>query len=307
MQRLDVFLQTSDPLFCFTEVDFNPLKAVFPELEIVHHQTEADLLRALPEIEYLDTWVFEKAWFTQAPKLKQLFTPAAGRDYVKTHPNVMTNFGTFHGELMAETTLGLMLNFSLRLPEFQRQQQSTVWQRLPLRRLANQTALILGYGSIGRVCGQLLSGFGMTVFGVQRQPSAPCDGDVQVISVAELASYLPKADHIISFLPGGESTQHFIGARELQLMSPTAYFYNLGRGTTVDERALLDALQNDRLAGAALDVTEIEPLPKDSPLWGTSRLIVLPHTSAYFEEYRHAHVTELTNIIGTSHQTDGKN
>jgi phosphoglycerate dehydrogenase-like enzyme len=307
MPRLDVFLQTGDPLFCFNEVDFKPLQAAIPELEIVHHQTEADLLTALPDIECLDTWVFEEAWFAKAPKLKQLFTPAAGRDYVKTHPDVITNFGTFHGELMAETTLGLMLNFSLRLPEFQRQQENAVWQRLPLRRLANQTALILGYGSIGRVCGQLLSRFGMTVFGVQRQPPAPHDGGVQVISVAELTSYLPKADHIISFLPGGENTQHFIGARELQLMSPTAYFYNLGRGTTVDEQALLAALQNEKLAGAALDVTEIEPLPKDSPLWGSSRLVLLPHTSAYFEEYRHAHVTELTNIIGTSHQTDGKN
>ena len=203
---------------------------------------------------------------------------------------------------MAETTLGLILNFTLRLDEFKQQQKDRLWQRLPLRRLSNQTALILGYGSIGRVCGQLLAAQGMKVIGTQRHPETNYDGEVELIEIQRLEEYLPHADHVISFLPGDSSTKHFVSADRLNLMSPNAYLYNLGRGTTIDESALIDALQNGTIAGAALDVTEIEPLPAESGLWGNPKVVLLPHSSAYFDEYRTEHVKELTDLVTTKYQ-----
>lgn len=306
MKHLHVYLSSPDPLFDFCEQDFKPLSQVHPEIDLVFHHSEDDLIKALPEVEFLDTWFFEQEWYDSAPNLKQVFTPAAGQEYVKTHPNVPVRFGTFHGELMAQTALGLILNFTLRLQEFKQQQQDKLWQRLPLRSIQGQTALILGYGSIGRVCGQLLSRCGMKVIGVKRQPETNLDGAVKIISTAELHHHIGGADHVISFLPGGASTLEFISREQLDKFAKTAYFYNLGRGTTVDEQALIDALQNNRLAGAALDVTASEPLPTASPLWGHPKVVILPHSSAYFEEYRNAHVTEVTDLITAQKQANNR-
>ena len=297
MKQLHIYLNSDDPLFAFDQNDFEVMRDAHPDLELVFLKHENELLEALPNIEYLDTWFFEVEWYEKAIRLKEIFTPAAGKEYVKTHPNVKVNFGTFHGALMAEATLGLILNFTLRLQEFQYQQTRKIWRRLPLKSIRNQTALILGYGSIGRVCGQLLHQYGMKVIGTKRDPQQTHDGGIQIISVEEVLDHLPAADHIISFLPGDATTNKFVSAEMLKLMSSSAYFYNLGRGTSVDESALLAALQNNELAGAALDVTEIEPLPAESGLWADPRVVLLPHTSAYFEEYRSAHVTEVTDIM----------
>lgn len=295
--QLDIYLKTPAPLFSFDPADFEPLLKALPEMKLVFHESEAAMLEALPDIEYLDTWVFESTWYERAEKLQQIYTPAAGKNFVKTHPDIPVSFGKFHGPLMAETTLGLILNFNLRLIDFRTQQKEHLWQRLPLQRLHGQTALILGYGSIGAACGHLLSQLGMNVLGTKRQPTTDLDGDVQLISIANLPEYLPRADHVISFLPGDDDTKDFVSDEFLHLMSPKAYFYNLGRGTTVDEAALLDALQQNKIAGAALDVTGIEPLPPTSLLWDHPKIVVLPHTSAYFADYRHAHVTELTEQL----------
>ncbi len=297
MPQLDIFLKVPDPLFTFSRKDFEPLQAAYPDLHLVLHEDEAAFRAALPDIEYLDTWFFQTDWYEEARNLKQIFTPAAGKNFVKTSPEVDVHFGTFHGPLMAETTLGLILNFTLRLPQFRRQQADHTWQRLPLKRLSGQRVLILGYGSIGRVCGQLLSQFGMEVYGTNRQPTSELDGAVRLISIDQLPEYMPRVDHLVSFLPGNSDTERFLTRDRLQTLPPHAYFYNLGRGTTVDENALLAVLDENRLAGAALDVTSVEPLPGDSPLWDHPKVVLLPHSSAYFEEYRAAHVTELTEII----------
>ena len=230
--QLDIYLKTPAPLFSFEPADFEPLVKDLPETKLVFHESEAAMLKALPNIEYLDTWFFESAWYQRADQLRQIYTPAAGKNFVKTHPEVPVSFGKFHGPLMAETTLGLILNFNLRLVDFKTQQSDHIWQRLPLQRLHGQTALILGLGSIGAACGQLLGKLGMHVVGTRRQPTANFDGGVQIISIEDLPEFLPKADHVISFLPGTDATTHFVSSEFLQHMSPNAFnntlcFYTL--------------------------------------------------------------------------------
>ena len=299
-ETLHIYLNAEASMFHFEPGDFRNFQALLPEVELKFLHTEFELIEALPNLVWLDTWHFEAGWYERAPNLKAVFTPAAGNDWVDSDPGkkaVRTVYGTFHGEMMAETALGLVLDSSLNLTEYATQQQSKAWYRRPARLLRNQSILILGYGHVGRKCGALLSDLGMSVWGQTRSPHQSHDGKVRLVGLEDLDQILPKVDHVISFLPGAESTRHFVGKAILELMSNSAYFYNFGRGSTLDEAALLCALDNGEIAGAALDVTQIEPLPATSDLWHHPKIRLLPHASAYFEEYRALHVTELTNLM----------
>jgi len=295
---LHLYLNADDAAFSFEADDFNLFKDTHPNIQLEFIESEAELLQQLPTIEWLDTWYFDASWFSLAPNLRAIFTPAAGRENAAVDPQgrVPTYYGTFHGKMMAESALALILHFSLNLPRYQSQQKDEIWQRIPSRLLSNQTALIIGYGNVGRHTGKLLASLGMTVWGHQRQPASKYDDSVRLIPQSDLDEILPLADHIISFLPGGTATHHFISAARLSLISPRAFLYNFGRGTTIDEPALINALQNKRIAGAGLDVTESEPLPAGSALWQLPNVMLLPHASSYFEEYRSLHVTEFTKL-----------
>lgn len=295
-QKLHVFLKADDNRFSFAERDFARFTGQHPDVEVQLIESEQELLASLDDIVWLDTWHFSPEWYALAPRLKGVFTPAAGRENVAQDPaaRVPVHYGTFHGVMMAESALAMILHFSANLHRYHHQQADKVWQRIPSRRLSSQTALVVGYGHIGKQCGRLLDSLGMTVWGHQRQPTESHDGQIELISQAQLDDYLPRADHIISFLPGDSSTRRFFSAGRLARLSPSAYLYNFGRGTTIDETALIDALQSGKIAGAGLDVTEIEPLPLQSALWELPGVMLLPHASAYYEEYRQLHVTELT-------------
>ena len=300
-EKLHILLNAADDKFTFREADFTTFCRQHPNIEILVLHSEAALIEALPDIVWLDTWNFSASWYARAPNLKGIFTPAAGKEYVAADPNqqVPVYHGTFHGELMAQSALAMVLHFSLNMHHYQEQQQQKVWRRLPARLLSSQSALVVGYGHIGRQCGQMLANNGMQVWGHQRSPQTDQDGSVQLISQQQLDEFLPKADHVISFLPGGEETLHFFSEERLGLLAPGAFIYNFGRGTTIDEQALLAALQNDCIAGAGLDVTETEPLPGNSALWQHPAVLLMPHASAYYEEYRQRHVTELTEIANS--------
>jgi len=297
-ETLHIYLNSDDAKFNFSSSDFSEFATAHPSTALQFLKSEQELLETLPAISALDTWHFEKSWFALGPKLRHLFTPAAGREHVARDESekVKTHYGTFHGTMMAQSALTLILQFSLKLPQYRSQQQNHTWQRIPARLIRNQTALIIGYGHIGKQTGALLSGLGMTVWGHQRQPKGQMDGSVTLVPESQLDHYLPLADHVISFLPGGDTTRHFISEAFIKRMSPNAFLYNFGRGSTIDEDALLAALQQRNLAGAGLDVTETEPLPSNSGLWDEPNAILLPHASSYFEEYRSLHVAELTKL-----------
>jgi phosphoglycerate dehydrogenase-like enzyme len=118
----------------------------------------------------------------------------------------------------------------------------------------------------------------MRVIGVRRS-AYPVRGVTQVYTTKQLTSALAQADHVALCLPLTDATRHFIGAKELRAMRPTAYIYNVGRGASIDQNALIEALQKGAIAGAGLDVTDPEPVPPDSPLWGMPNVILSQHTS----------------------------
>jgi phosphoglycerate dehydrogenase-like enzyme len=196
---------------------------------------------------------------------------------------VLTNSASVHSEACATHALSFMLAQSRHLPlalKTRAASGSAAWWEIrgssvPLR---GQTVLILGYGTIGRRLAEMLRPFDMKVIAFRRNPRG--DEGVPVISEDRLHEVLTnEADHVVNILPDNAETRHFFDAARLSSIKPGAVFYNIGRGSTVDQTALLETLRSGRLAAAWLDVTEPEPLPDDHPLWNEPRCYITPHTA----------------------------
>jgi phosphoglycerate dehydrogenase-like enzyme len=143
--------------------------------------------------------------------------------------------------------------------------------------LQGETVLILGYGTIGKRLTQLLQPFGLDVIAYRRH--ARGDETVPVVTEARLAATLGRADHVVNILPDSSQTRGFFSADRLAQFKLGAVFYNIGRGTTVDQEALVQALRNGPLKAAWLDVTEPEPLPDSHPLRHLPNCFITPHTA----------------------------
>jgi phosphoglycerate dehydrogenase-like enzyme len=173
----------------------------------------------------------------------------------------------------------MLLRHARRLPEFEANQREHAWQRVECDELTGKTLVVVGVGGIGREVARLASAFGMRVLGVRRSPGP--EPHVEALYPPErLAEVLPQADYLVLACPLTRETRGLINAERLALLTPDAYLVNIARGGVVVEAALIEALRAGRLAGAALDVFEQEPLPPESPLWSLPNVIVTPHNSA---------------------------
>jgi phosphoglycerate dehydrogenase-like enzyme len=148
-----------------------------------------------------------------------------------------------------------------------------------LTELNGQLLLIVGYGSIGRELARRARAFDMRVWGVTRSGKGNTTDVEKILPVAEMEDALPQADYIVLAAPETQETQQLIGAAQIAKMKRGAKLINVGRGSLLDEAALIRALETGALSGAALDVTATEPLPLDSPLWKARNLFITPHTS----------------------------
>jgi len=195
---------------------------------------------------------------------------------------VFTNASEVFADPCAQHVLAMMLALGRNLlPSHRDQLGGHDWnyeqRRYDSRLLTGQTVLLLGYGGIGRRLAALLAPFGMTVYAVRRRIHS--ETGVRIIPEEKLSSVLPRADHVVNILPDNETTRGYVNARRLSCCKPGARFYNVGRGTTVDDQAVLAALQSGRLGAAYLDVFEPEPLAPDHPYWTTPNCFVTPHTA----------------------------
>jgi D-2-hydroxyacid dehydrogenase (NADP+) len=264
----------------------------------VHGETE--FLRALAGADAALVWHFQAEWYERAPRLRFVATPAAGREKLEPDASgrVRAVHGHFHGKIMAETLLGMLLFFSRRLGASVGDQQARRYARegySTTRRLAGQRALIVGYGPLGRECARLLGAVGLRVTGVKRDPNVDPHPAEAVFAIERLHELLPTADHVVLTLPGDTATRHLFSDVEFALLRPSAGLYNLGRGNAVDEAALVRALAAGKLRHAFLDVFETEPLSSESPLWEAPNLALLPHASAISAEYLDLWFEELSD------------
>jgi phosphoglycerate dehydrogenase-like enzyme len=200
----------------------------------------------------------------------------------------VTTSSAIYDEPCAQHALAFMLAEARQLPRSTRDQHAGhAWSTAPTRAasflLKGQTILLVGYGAIAKRLAELLAPFHVVVRGFRRHPRG--DEPDPVLPIVELDAWLARADFVVDILPAAQDTTGFFDARRFAAMKAGAIFLNLGRGTTVDQEALLLSL-HDRLRAAYLDVTVPEPLPPDHPLWSERNCFITPHVAGgHGDEY----------------------
>ncbi|HEX5849167.1 MAG TPA: D-2-hydroxyacid dehydrogenase, partial [Rubrobacter sp.] len=199
----------------------------------------------------------------------------------ETEVVVTTASGIYSGPL-AEFVLMAMLQHVKGLDDLRRDKAEKVWRQGAVGGLERKTLCVVGVGSIGQAIATRARAFGMRVVGVKRKVSAEDEAwqyADELYPTAELHEALGEADFVAVTLPGTPQTHHLLDEDAFAAVRRGAYFVNVGRGRVVDEAALVRALENGQLSGAALDVFEVEPLPRESPLWELDNVIISAHTT----------------------------
>lgn len=204
------------------------------------------------------------------------------KEAFRARGSAFTNASGVFADPCAQHVLAMMLALGRQLlPSFRDQLGDHAWNHFPRRAdsrlLTGQTVVMLGFGAIGRRLAEFLTPFGMKLYAIRR--SAHSEPGVHIVPEEKLSAILPLADHVVNILPENAATLNYVNARRLACCKPGARFYNVGRGTTVDQNALLEALRSGRIGDAYLDVFDPEPFPADHPLWTTPNCFITPHTA----------------------------
>ena len=219
----------------------------------------------------------------RSASLRWLQMCSAGVDHVlrfnlPNHIRICRGGGLWNTPV-AEHALAMMLALARGLPEAERERGRRLWDfATAMRRidtLEGKRLLVLGFGEIGLALAERARALDMHVTGIGRHPRTQAGFEVH--GARDLSRLLPQADVLAIALPGGADTFHMVGEMQLSLLPPGAMLINVGRGTVVDSKALVDALRSGRLGAAGLDVTDPEPCPVDSPLWSLPNVIITPH------------------------------
>lgn len=268
-------------------VDRHPsdLDALEELVHVVRVRGVDELAPHLDRIDVIFAWNFDRQRLREvvprAPRLRWIQSISAGVEdlafpELPAHGVTLTNAAGVYDPGLAESVLGFLLAFSARILGDARL-TSGDWPSERIALLRGTTALVVGAGSIGTETGRLLRSAGLRVRGVART-ARPADHVFESIAGPDaLQEELALADHVVNVLPITPATRGMFDAAAFAAMKPTAVFVNIGRGATVDEAALIGALRDGVIAGAALDVFEVEPLPAESPLWRLPNVLVSPH------------------------------
>ena len=268
------------------------IRARWPEMRVVHLPDYTRLTEELPDTDIFIGYSLRPQQLQDAKRLKWIHSTAAGvaqlmYPQLRDSGVVVTNPRGIFSVPMAEHTIGMMLALARNFPDSVRQQDRADWAQqslwdLPqhLTELHGQLLLIVGFGSIGKEIARRALAFGLRVWGVTRSGKGDNTLAEKIVPAAELRAALPQADFVVIAAPETPETRHLIGQEEIALMKPGARLINVARGSLLDEAALIRALEERKLGGAALDVTATEPLPPESPLWKAPNLLITPHTSA---------------------------
>jgi phosphoglycerate dehydrogenase-like enzyme len=299
----------------FSEEWLDRVRALSPRLRVA--QYTAPSVDEVPD----DVWRDADVLYTgsafpdpvKAPRLRWVQLDTSGVDHVRNSPvwQAPVDITTLNGVApsnMAEFAVMMMLAFGHHLKRMVELQQQRYWPTFQERwdwfmpsELRGATVGIIGYGSIGRQIGQIAHAFGMRVLALRRSGgSGKADRQTyripdlataterepeRIYGPAELGEMLPECDYVVLMVPYTADSHHMINERALRAMKPSAVLINLARGGVVEEGALIRALQEGWIAGAALDVFEQEPLPADSPLWSMRNVMISPHVAGFTPHY----------------------
>ncbi len=272
------------------------LPAIAEAVELRYAETPEALAAALEGADVLFAWsggrdLLRPVWVS-AGSLRWIQAASAGVDgllfpELVASDVVLTNARGVFDRPIAEHVVGLLLLFAKDLRGVLERQRRREWRPRDTETLEGKRLLVVGVGSIGRAIARTAKTFGMVVRGVGRttRPDAVFG---TVMGVDELHDALGWADVVVDALPATPATHHLFDAEAFAAMNPWARFVNVGRGSTVDEAALVEALRSGRIAAAALDVFETEPLPETSPLWELPNVVITPHVAGDVAGWREA-------------------
>ena len=270
---------------------YDGLRRAFPELaiDLVDHHSkvdphigDADILLTFGA--HMADHVLEKG-----KKLKWIQALGTGVDGIADRPALrkgvlVTNMHGLHGDSVPEAAIMLMLALARDLPRAMRNRDARKWERYPSRLLKGRTVGIFGVGAIAKSLAPKCKSFGMKVVGISSAPRS-LEGFDRMVHRDQLEDAVRELDFLVLLTPYTPETHGSVGARVIGAMKPSACLVNLARGGIVDEEALLRALGEKRLAGAALDVFATEPLPEDHPFWSMDNVIVTPHLGGFHDQY----------------------
>ncbi len=252
------------------------IEPLLGEVEVAAGHLPPEMLSRMPNLRWYQQWGAGADWLLRHPDI-------AARNFI------LTNASGVHAIPISEHILAYLLAFARCLPEAIRAQEQHRWERdsddLPVFELAGKTLLLVGVGAIGRRTAQVARALGMRVLGIRNNASKSAPAIERMFHTSELESALPEADFVALTIPLTKETRGRFGADAFAHMKPSAYFINIGRGGTVDEPALIHALQTGQIAGAGLDVFAAEPLPPDSPLWDMKNVIITAHYAGGTPQY----------------------
>lgn len=269
------------------------LQQSFPQLEIVQLPDYSELGEQIGDADAALAWSLRPEQFRAARKLRWIHSTAAAVHQLMfpelvASDVIVTNSREVHGPVVAEHALALMFAVARKIPTAVRYQQQHVWAQERMWRegalpgeLQGATLGLVGLGSIGREIARRAAALGMKVLAVREHPErGVTEGVAAVFAPAQLGEMLAASDYVVLAAPVTGSTQRLIDGARLAQMRPTACLVNVGRGVLVDEAALAVALRDKKIAAAALDVFEHEPLAADSPLWDMPNVLVSPHSGS---------------------------
>ncbi|HEX8253779.1 MAG TPA: D-2-hydroxyacid dehydrogenase [Thermoanaerobaculia bacterium] len=262
--------------------DFAPLELLrteVPDVELIvgteanavrHEALTADAILIAPRFGS----VLVELW-RELANVRWIHTLAAGVeslpfDLLRRSSIVVTNSRGLYADALGEFAIAAMLWFAKDLRRMLRNQEAQRWEPYTVERLAGKLVGIIGYGGIGRAIGERATALGMRVVGVGRRQEF---GDPTIDDV------VAQADYVVLSTPLTPKTLRLMSRERIARMKPSAVFINVGRGRTVDEEALVDALREHRIRGAALDVFDTEPLAPNHPLWQLDNVLISPHTA----------------------------
>ena len=267
------------------------LKRSFPDLNIALARTYEEACSEIVDAEILYTFgaMVRDDLYHNAKALKWVQAVGTGLDNIIDAPSlpakaIVSSTRGIHGKPMSEAAFLFMLALSRNFPRSLEAQHNHEWERWPSKLLHGKTVGILGVGLIAQYLAPICKAFGMAVVGISRTPRE-LPGFDHFYRREQLEEAVRGLDFLIILVPFEDETRQIVNTRIFKAMKPSAYLINIARGGVVDETALIEALENGQIAGAAIDTFVQEPLPKEHPFWDAPNLLITPHTAAFNESY----------------------
>jgi phosphoglycerate dehydrogenase-like enzyme len=260
----------------------------YPDIEFVHCEERENVKGEIEDATVYVGWLNREV-FLAAEELEWVQSPSSGINYYLAIPEfvesdvLLTSARGTHGACLAESVFAMIFAFTRQIKDFVLDQQERQWREYGSRgamcELTGSTMGIIGFGTVGRAVAKRAQAFDMSIMAVDMFPEEKPDYVQALWGTDRLDDLLKASDYVVVTVPYTKETEGMIGAEEIDNMRDGAMLVGISRGKIIDEEALVEALEEERLSAAALDVFAEEPLPEDSPLWDVDNLLITPHAA----------------------------